>query len=216
MEGRHGLYIKAQPNSLPSSIALDATIRNTIRHTGSLSVTPDHLMEKIRIGRAESLFIILLDASSSMRMNRKIQFAKSLAWAVLKRSYEKRCHVALMAFRGDAASLVAGPTGSIIAVEDALAHLPAGGTTPLTPALRDAALLAKKEGKSSVLVVVSDGRGNVFIGGSLEEDVRLMEKELAASRIIFVNAETRSRILGILETLSARLGAEHFYLDDLL
>ncbi|MEW5936536.1 MAG: AAA family ATPase, partial [Candidatus Thermoplasmatota archaeon] len=101
IEGERGLYVKARENKNPQSVAIDATLRKTIKETGKLEVLPEHLMEKVRISRGEALYIILLDSSSSMRMEKKIRFAKSLAWLLLKQSYEKKSAVALLAFRGD-------------------------------------------------------------------------------------------------------------------
>lgn len=212
-----GLYVKARESENPKSIAVDATLRKTIRETGKLKVLPEHLMEKIRISKGEVLYIIVLDSSSSMRMEKKIRFAKTLAFVLLRQSYEKKNRVSLMAFREKNAEVLVPSTRDLIKIEEALKDLPTGGKTPLTPALYEAFQMAKKEIKAEpTVVLISDGKGNVFIKNSIEEDFIFLRNFANDINLIVVNAESKNRSIGILEELAKVFNAPHFYLEDLL
>ncbi|MBN2107171.1 MAG: VWA domain-containing protein [Deltaproteobacteria bacterium] len=212
-----GLYIRAQESSRPVSIAVLPTIKKAVAGTGGLSVLPEHLMEKVRSGKGECLYIIVLDSSSSMRMDKKVRLAKTLSWQVLKESYEKRNRLALIVFRGDEARLTAAPTRNYERIQDILEKLPSGGKTPLTPALFRAFELAKKEQRAAVtIVLISDGRANVFATGSLEGDIAQLEKILRKPDLIIVNAEARHRSIGTLENLAQCFQARHLYLEETL
>ncbi|MHA1304690.1 MAG: vWA domain-containing protein, partial [Candidatus Heimdallarchaeaceae archaeon] len=201
----------------PKNVAVDATIRKAIRETGNLEVLPEHLMEKIRIGKGKALYIILLDSSSSMRMERKVRFTKTLAWLLLKQSYEKKSKVALMGFRGDDAQILVPPTKDVLKIEEALENLPTGGKTPLTPALYKAFQLAKKEVEAKPhVILISDGRGNVFIKNNLEEDFAFLQTFADGIKLVVVNAESKNRSIGVLEELAKMSNAPHFYLEDII
>jgi len=217
IESDRGLYIKARESKNPRNIAVDATLRKAIRETGRLEVLPEHLMEKVRVGRGKALYIILLDSSSSMRMEKKIKFTKTLAWLLLKQSYEKKNKVALMAFRGKDAQVLVSPTRDVLKIEEALENLPTGGKTPLTPALYKAFQIAKKEVKANpTIILISDGKGNVFINNNLEEDFALLQAFANGINLVVVNAESRNRSIGVLEELAEKFNAQHFYLEDIL
>ena len=217
IEGDRGLYIKARESEKPRSIAVDATLRKAIRETGKLEVLPEHLMEKVRVGKGKALYIILLDSSSSMRMEKKIRFTKTLAWLLLKQSYEKKNKVALLAFRGNDAQVLVPPTRDVLKIEEALENLPTGGKTPLTPALYEAFQMAKNEVKAEpTVILISDGRGNVFIKNNLEEDFAFLQAFANGINLVVVNAESRNRSIGVLEELAEKFNAQHFYLEDIL
>jgi len=174
-------------------------------------------MEKIKKGQAEGLCILALDASSSMRMERRVRLAKTLTWQFLQRSYEKKTRVALICFRGSSAELVVAPTRNHSAVDEALDAIPTGGKTPLTAALLQALELAEKEHSAAVaIVLISDGRPNVFQTGSLAGDMRLLAAHAMSAHLVCVTTELRARSLGFLEELAATMGGEHYYLEDLL
>jgi len=174
-------------------------------------------MEKIRLSRGEGLCVLALDTSSSMRLERKVRLAKTLAWQFLRQSYEKKNRVALVCFRGQDARLVVPPTRDHAAVDAALDHVPSGGRTPLTAALLQGFALADKERRAAVtIVLISDGRPNVFHTGSLAGDLRMLKQRPAGAHLICVTTESRMRSLGFLEELAMALGAAHWYLEDLL
>ncbi len=216
-EGERGLYLRARESKNPKGIAIDATLRRAVRETGKLEVLPEHLMEKVRISRGKAHYLILLDSSSSMRMEKKIRLAKSLAWFLLKHSYERRNLVSLIAFRGKEAQVLVPPTSDVVKIEEALESLPTGGKTPLTPALFKAFDIAKREKNAiSVIVLISDGKANVFMGKSFEEDLELLSSILDGIKLVIVNTENRNRSIGLLEELAKAFKAHHFYLDEVM
>ena len=215
--GDRGKYIKARESSKPKSVAVDATIRKAIKENGKLEVLPENIMEKVRISKGDSLYILLIDSSSSMRMEKKIKFAKTLSWMLLKQSYEKKNRVALLAFRGDEAEVLAYPTSDVNRIEDSLANLPTGGKTPLTPAIFKAVEIAQKEKKViPTIIVISDGRCNVFMESNLEEDLRTLSPIIEGLNVVFVNAESKNRSMGILEDISDKFNAPCFYLEEIV
>ena len=217
IEGERGLYIKARESKNPKSVAIDATLRKAVRETGRLEVLPEHLMEKVRISKGEALYIILLDSSSSMRMDKKIRFAKALAWCLLRQSYEKKNRVALLAFRGQDVQVLASPTSDVVRIEEALEKLPTGGKTPLTPALYKAFEMAKKETKAlPTVILISDGKGNVFIKDNIEEDIKFLLSFANSINLVIVNAESKNRSIGLLEDIAKRFNAPHFYLEEVV
>ncbi len=198
-------------------MAVDATIRRAVRESGSLAVQPGHLMEKIKRGQADGLCILALDVSSSMRMDRRVRLAKTLTWQFLQQSYEKKNRVALICFRGSGAEVIVPPTRDHRAVDEALDRVPTGGKTPLTAALLQAFELAEKEhGAAVAVVVISDGRPNVFHTGTLAGDARLLAGHAGSTHLVCVTAGQRSRSMGFLEELAAAVAGEHYYLEDLL
>ena len=216
-ENGNGLYIRARESNNPQSLAIDATIRKTVKETGKLQVRSDHLMEKVRISSGKALYIILLDSSSSMRMEKKIQFAKMLAWNILRESYTKKDKLSLFAFRNEDSEMLVPPTSDISRVEKALEELPTGGKTPLTPALFKAIQMAGKEkDTSSKVILISDGKGNIFIKNSIEEDIAFLSPFTNGINLTIVNSEIRNRSIGILENIAATLNADHFYLEDVI
>ncbi len=216
-EGRRGLYVKARANENTGNVALDATVKRAVRETGTLNVLPEHLMEKIRKGRGRSLYFILLDCSSSMRMDRKVKLAKSLAWQLLRRSYEKKSRVALMVFRRETPELLVAPTTDMLKIEEMLESVPTGGKTPLTPAIYAAFQEARKErGDSVKVILISDGRCNVFMKSSLDEDLEIIAAARGETEFIIINTEPRARSVGTLEKMAKVLDAPLWYIDELM
>lgn len=157
-----------------------------------------------------------------MRMEKKIRFAKTLAWLLLKQSYERKNEITLLVFRNNDVQVLVPPTRDASKIEEALENLPTGGKTPLTPAIYKALQLAKKETKAKpVIILISDGKGNIFLKNSLKEDfifLRDLVHQMFADKInlVIVNAENRNRSIGTLEELASILNAPHFYLEEVL
>lgn len=135
------------------------------------------------VRRKESCVIFAVDASGSAALQRLAE-AKGAVEHVLADCYVRRDHVALIAFRGTQASVVLPPTRSLARVRRELSALAGGGTTPLASGI-DAALSladdARKRGRTPLLVVMTDGRGNVTRGGEASV-ARAREEALESSR----------------------------------
>jgi len=123
-----------------------------------------------------------------------------------------------MAFCGEEVRTLVAPTGDVFKIDEALQVLPTGGKTPLTPALFKALELAEREREvRPVIVVITDGKGNVFAGESLEEDLQNLQEMLNSQvNLIMVNTESSNSSKGQLEEIARTLGAEHFYLEELI
>ncbi|MGF1504722.1 MAG: magnesium chelatase ATPase subunit D, partial [Anaerolineae bacterium] len=129
--------------------------------------------------KAGVLFCFAVDASGSMALHRMRQ-AKGAVHALLERAYVNRDRVALMAFRGEQAELLMPPSQSVELARRALDFLPTGGGTPLASALLlgyEIAQQARRRGiLQTVLVVLTDGRGNVPLrpGSDPQEELRTL------------------------------------------
>jgi len=115
-----------------------------------------------------STAIFLVDASGSTALER-LGETKGAIEKLLARCYVRRDEVALIAFRGTVARLILPPTRSLTLAKRTLAGLPGGGPTPLVSGLDlglDLALTVRRQGGSPVLVLLTDGSGNIARDGS--------------------------------------------------
>lgn len=216
-QSQKGFYIRAKESDNPKSIAIDATIRKAVKETGKLEILPEHLMEKLRISTGKVLYIILLDCSSSMKMDKKIRFAKTFAWQVLKHSYEKKSEVALLAFKDKDVEVLVNPTKDVAKIQKSLEEIKTGGRTPLTLAIYKAIELAKKQKDSfCVVVLISDGRCNVFMKGELKEDLKFLKNYSEDVNFIIINTENKYKSVGVLEEIATTFKSSHFYLENLI
>ncbi len=118
--------------------------------------------------RSESTVIFVVDASGSAALQRLAE-TKGAVELLLAEAYVKRTQVALIAFRGTGAELLLPPTRSLTRARRSLAELAGGGATPLASALEAAAILGVAErakGRTPVLVIMTDGRGNIALDGA--------------------------------------------------
>lgn len=135
--------------------------------------------------RSESTVIFVVDASGSSAMNRLAE-TKGAVELLLAEAYVRRTQVALIAFRGLAPELLLPPTRSLSRARRCLSDLAGGGATPLAGALEAAGALAAAErvkGRTPLLVVLTDGRGNIALDGAAFR-TRAQTDALAAARRI--------------------------------
>ncbi len=132
---------------------------------------------------SETLTIFLVDASGSSAFHRLAE-AKGAVELLLADCYVRRDQVALLAFRGQGVELLLPPTRSLTRAKRSLAELPAGGATPLATGLDQACLtgqLAMRRGQTPLLVILTDGRGNIARDGGPGRE-RAEADALAAAR----------------------------------
>lgn len=113
--------------------------------------------------RTETVTIFLVDASGSAALQRLAE-AKGAVELLLADCYVRRDSVALITFRGEVADLILPPTRSLVRAKRALAGLPGGGGTPLATGIDAGLGLAEqiqREGRSPLIVLLTDGRGNI-------------------------------------------------------
>lgn len=133
-----------------------------------LDVRPDDFRVVRTRQRSQTTVIFVVDASGSSALNRLAE-AKGAVELLLADCYARRDQVALLAFRGVAASLLLPPTSSLVRAKRGLAGLAGGGGTPLAAALDAAAALAhsvRRRGPTPLVILLTDGRANIARDGT--------------------------------------------------
>ncbi len=213
--GRYTAAIISKKNG--ASIAIDATLRALLASCGRRSGVdalpvrgtkdPTYYLRYKRFSRKSGrLFILAIDASGSMALNR-INQSKSAAMGLLKHSYVQRDRVAIVAFRGTSAEVLLPPSRSILRARRALDSLVVGGGTPLSAGLRCSLELAKRARRSDEgeihLLLFTDGRANVAANGNgslspnhrellIDNEIRRMAMELRKQRVMPVVIDTQN------------------------
>ncbi|MGB7431887.1 MAG: VWA domain-containing protein [Ahrensia sp.] len=151
---------------------------------------------------AESTAIFAVDASGSTALDRLAE-AKGAIEQLLAECYVRRDQVALVAFRGLRSEVLLEPTRSLVRAKRSLTGLPGGGPTPLADGLRagvELAVKAKRRGQSPLLVMLTDGRGNIALDGTADrhrarDDAHKIARQAAALgiRTIFIDIAKRPR-----------------------
>ena len=124
-----------------------------------------HVTRFRQLGQTTTVFVV--DASGSSALNRLAE-AKGAVELLLADCYVRRDSVAVLAFRGQAAELILPPTRSLARAKRSLAGLPGGGSTPLAHAIDAAMRLAdqlRKKGETPIVVLLTDGKGNIALDG---------------------------------------------------
>lgn len=232
--GNRGRHIRSVPGD-PRRARLDvaATIRAALPHK-NLRTTPStpsnkpiirmsDVRVKLRRSKAGALFCFIVDASGSMALHRMRQ-AKGAVNALLQRAYVHRDKVALIAFRGQGATLLMPPSQSVELARRALDILPTGGGTPLAAALLaglEVAQQAKSRGiHQTVLVILTDGRANMGIhaegNAAIRTELQQVGAHLRESGIQSVVVDTQKSYLsrGEARQLADWLGGTYAYLPN--
>jgi magnesium chelatase subunit D len=124
-----------------------------------------HVTRFRQSGQTTTVFVV--DASGSSALNRLAE-AKGAVELLLADCYVRRDSVAVLAFRGQTAELILPPTRSLARAKRSLASLPGGGGTPLAHAIDASMLLAdqlRKKGETPIVVMLTDGKGNISRDG---------------------------------------------------
>ena len=140
-----------------------------------------HVTRFKQVGQTTTLFVV--DASGSSALNRLAE-AKGAVELLLADCYVRRDRVSVLAFRGKTAELLLPPTRSLARAKRSLAGLPGGGGTPLATAIDAACELANqisRRGETPIIVLLTDGRGNIARDGAPGR-TRANDDALAAAR----------------------------------
>jgi magnesium chelatase subunit D len=153
----------------PSSLAVSVTVTHAVeRHGGSaepLVLTRHDLHHRVREGPCGARVLFVVDASGSMGAHARMEAVKGVALSLLSDAHARRDEVGVIVFRGVKAELLLSFTHEVETARDALERQPTGGRTPLAHALRLAAdTVAQSEG-NTLVVLLTDGKGNVPLPG---------------------------------------------------
>ena len=233
-DNARGRYIRSRPTPQPVDLALDATLRAGAVHQRSrrrraaelgdprrdlaVIIEPGDWRRKVRIRQAGSLVVLCVDASGSMGARGRMAASKGAVLSLLLDAYVKRDQVSLVSFRGTGAQVLVEPTSSIETAERRLRELPVGGRTPLAAGLVRVSELLRR-----VVIVVTDGRGNVGLEGRVSraasaEAVQVAGQLARDDRVTWVIVDTEPAgpmARGHSVELAAALGARRFAIEEL-
>lgn len=164
---------------------------------------------------APSTAIFVVDASGSTALER-LGETKGAIEQLLARCYVRRDEVALIAFRGTSAELLLPPTRSLTAAKRKLAALPGGGPTPLAAGLKaglELALSVERRGSSPVLVLLTDGSGNIALDGTPDralaaEELSRLARTCKSRDLKTICIDIARRPRESVTTLASMLGAD--------
>lgn len=184
-----------------------------------LRVRRDDLRIRVLVRKASTTAIFVVDASGSQALNRLAE-AKGAVELLLAESYVRRDAVALVAFRGKGAEVILPPTRALARARNALAGLPGGGGTPLASGVEAGLLLAQRvrqEGSAPVLVLLTDGRGNVGRDGrggreKAETDAQAACRAVKAAAIPALFVDSSPRGAPAAQGLASLMGARYLRL----
>jgi len=139
---------------------------------------------RVRRAKAPTLWVLLLDSSGSMAVQKRISIAKGIAEKLVENGYIKKSKVALIVAKGNQAEIFVPPTRNYWEVLEKIEGIPTGGRTPLSSALYNLLLLAGRERRKdrSVRVrafLITDGKANVSLFGKrIKEEIIELAKAL--------------------------------------
>ncbi|MEW6040304.1 MAG: magnesium chelatase subunit D family protein [Elusimicrobiota bacterium] len=225
-EGKQGKQVRTKtPDSKPQDIAIDATIRAAALHYepgDKFTIEPEDIREKVRMCECANLITFVVDASGSMGVEERMKSAKGAVLSLLNDAYQKRDKVAMVAFRNDESYILLPPTRSVDMALKYLEELPTGGKTPLPSGILKGIdviknELIKNDNLIPVLVLITDGKGNVPIRNDVLEDLSECAEEIKRKKIhiIVIDTETGFPRLGLAKQFAVESNAKYYYLDEL-
>ncbi|MDO5094793.1 MAG: VWA domain-containing protein, partial [Propionibacteriaceae bacterium] len=239
-----GRYVRSRATQEPRDLALDATLRASAVHQRqrrqraeergdpraglAILIEPTDWRRKVRARQVGSLVVLCVDASGSMGARNRMVASKGAVLSLLLDAYVKRDQVSLVSFRGPDAEVLVPPTSSIDTAERRLRDLAVGGRTPLAAGLVAVGqvvrrALAKDPALRPLVIVITDGRGNVTLAGQVSRTAGPETLEVAAQlardeRVTWVVVDSNATGLasrGHSDELAYALGAPRFTIHDL-
>jgi magnesium chelatase subunit D len=186
------------------------------RRTGRFEVRRDDFRIVRFRQRIGTTTVFAVDASGSAAMHR-LSEAKGVVELLLADCYVRRDRVALIAFRGEGATLLLPPTGSLLRAKRCLAGLPGGGPTPLAAGVEAALALAetvRRAGRTPVIALLTDARANVArdgTGGRPRAEAQAIEaaRALRLTNIATLLVDTSPRPNPFARRLADEMGAQY-------
>ena len=228
-----GRYLRQRMPQEGKDIAIDATIRAAAPYQkvrfgpNAIQVLSEDIREKERVGKTSAVVLFVVDASGSMGAMQRMEGAKGAVLSMLMDSYQKRDKIGMIAFKGKEAELILPPCSSVDLAMRCLRELPTGGKTPLSAGLsRGLQLLQgelrKDEETKTMMVLISDGRANVGMGGMIRDE--LMEiseksKQLGVHTIVIdtevVESSFMDMRLGYCQEIAETSGGKYYPISGL-
>lgn len=213
-------------------MAFDATIRAAApyqtrrveqRKKVAFAIQKSDLQRKVRVKKAANLILFLVDASWSMAVAERMAATKGAILSLLTDAYQRRDRVGLIVFQKDRATLILPPTNSITLAQRALSDIPVGGKTPLSAGLLMAYEILSQEqilhpDVEPLLIILTDGAGNVSIGALPPQEEAFEFAEQIASRgyrTVVINMEHASFDQGLAQSLADHLISPCYTLNEL-
>ena len=173
-----------------------------------------HITRYKQASQTTTLFVV--DASGSSALNRLAE-AKGAVELLLADCYVRRDRVAVIAFRGKDAELLLPPTRSLARAKRSLAGLPGGGGTPLATAIdaaRDLAGQIKRKGETPIVVLLTDGRGNIARDGApgrqrAGDDAASAARQFRFTGVTALLLDTSPQPQSAAQMLAAEMGAAY-------
>ena len=130
---------------------------------------------RVRRTKAPTLWVLILDSSGSMAVQKRISIAKGIAKKLVENGYIKKSKIALIIARGNQSKILVPPTKNYWEVFEKIESVPTGGRTPLSSALHNLWLLARRERMKDKSVkvrafLITDGKANVPLFGKRIKD----------------------------------------------
>ena len=183
---------------------------------GRIEVRTADLKATRKRAPVRSTTIFVVDASGSAAVQRLAE-VKGAIELLLGECYVRRDEVALIAFRGTEPECLLPPTRSLARAKRELTALPGGGGTPLAGAFDMATRLVagiQRDGKRALVVVMTDGRGNIGRDGTpghpeAADHARAAARELGALDAPTLVIDTGRRPREICRELAAAASAEY-------
>ncbi|HVB77548.1 MAG TPA: magnesium chelatase subunit D family protein [Candidatus Nitrosotalea sp.] len=189
---RRGRYVRAENQERVTDLAVDATVRAAAPHQvrrgrqlgENIRLMRHDLQQKVRERKVGNLIVFVVDASASMDAEQRMAATKGAILSLLQDAYVRRDRVAVVVFKNRSSEVVLRPTSSIALAQRRLERLSVGGTTPLTHGLMSGykvikSALARDPSIRPLLVLISDGRGNI----SMFKEEPLIEAQKMAALI---------------------------------
>ncbi|MDC3067957.1 VWA domain-containing protein [Paracoccaceae bacterium] len=192
---------------------------SSVTKNRKIIIYPQDIMIKRFEKQSERLLIFLVDASGSNAIGRLAE-AKGAIEILLSDAYAKRDNVALISFSGLKADPLLLPTKSLVTAKKKLSSLPGGGATPLAKGLLEAfkmADAARSRSIKPIIILLSDGRGNMTLDG-VGNRVKAIEDTTYIASLIKRNAinnifiDTSRRKTPMADELARELNGHYFQL----
>ncbi len=173
-----------------------------------------HVTRFRQLGQTTTVFVV--DASGSSALNRLAE-AKGAVELLLADCYVRRDSVAVLAFRGKAAEVLLPPTRSLTRAKRSLSGLPGGGGTPLASGIDAALALAlqiRRKGETPIIVLLTDGRGNIARTGlpgrvQAAEDATQAARQIRLCGLTALLLDTSPQPQAAAQALALEMGARY-------